>query len=418
MPRFLHAADLHLDSPLKGLERYEGAPVEQIRLAPRRALENMVALAQQRQVDLVLIAGDIYDGDWKDYQTGLFFREQMRRLADANIPVVLISGNHDAANKMTRGLTLPDNVFRLSALTPETRRFDSLGVAVHGQSFAKEAVLENLAADYPPAVKGWLNLGLLHTGLELESEHARYAPCTLDDLRGKGYDYWALGHIHQRQQLAPAPHVAYSGNIQGRHIRETGAKGVLIVDAEPGDAPRAEFHPVDVLRWETISADVSAAADQEECLSRLEQAVQSAAALHEGYPLAMRILLQGVTPAHETLQAKFEQFEGDLRGQVADWTGGLGWVEKIRLHTRSPHLAAHGNTPLGLIRRVAQELAAAEDFGELFPELGELKRKLPAELRNGSADALPWDSADWFRELLGQAEAELLDRVQHERGAP
>jgi exonuclease SbcD len=172
-----------------------------------------------------------------------------------------------------------------------------------------------------------------------------------------------------------------------------------------------------VLRWETITADVSGAADQEECLSRLEQAVQTAADLHDGYPLAMRLVLQGVTPAHESLQAKHEQFENELRGQVADWTSGLGWVEKIRLHTRSPHVAAHGNTPLGLIRRIVEELAQG-GAQPLFAELDELKRKLPLELRDAGPDSLPWDDAQWFRELLNQAEAELLDRVQHERGAP
>ena len=107
--RFLHAADIHLDSPLLNLERYEGAPIHEIRNATRRALENLVDLAIQQQVALVLIAGDLYDGDWPDHNTGLFFVGQMRRLREAGIALYMIAGNHDAANKMTRSLRLPDN---------------------------------------------------------------------------------------------------------------------------------------------------------------------------------------------------------------------------------------------------------------------------------------------------------------------
>jgi len=78
--RFIHAADIHLDSPLRGLDRYDGAPVEEIRGATRRALENLVDVCLAERVAFLLIAGDIYDGDWKDYNTGLFFHRQMSRL--------------------------------------------------------------------------------------------------------------------------------------------------------------------------------------------------------------------------------------------------------------------------------------------------------------------------------------------------
>ena len=108
--KFIHAAYVHLDSPLRGLERYEGAPVDEIRGATRRALENLFELAIDREVDFVLIAGDLYDGDWKDHNTGLFFVKQAARLHEASIPIYMISGNHDAANRMTRSLRMPDNV--------------------------------------------------------------------------------------------------------------------------------------------------------------------------------------------------------------------------------------------------------------------------------------------------------------------
>src|SRR5262245_55175034 len=154
MFQFLHAADIHLDSPLKGLERYEGAPVERTRNATRKALSNLVQLAIDREVAFVVIAGDLYDGDWRDYQSGLFFAGQMSRLKEADIPVVIIAGNHDAANKMTKDLRLPDNVKRLGHKKPETTRLDGCQVAIHGQSFATPAVHEDLAITYPSAERG------------------------------------------------------------------------------------------------------------------------------------------------------------------------------------------------------------------------------------------------------------------------
>jgi DNA repair exonuclease SbcCD nuclease subunit len=129
---FVHAADIHLDSPLKGLERYENAPVERIRGATRRAFTRLIDLAIDKHVDFVLLAGDLYDGDWRDYNTGLFLVRQLGRLREQKIKVFVIAGNHDAANKMTRVLRLPDHVRLLMHDRPETVRLPHLDVAIHG----------------------------------------------------------------------------------------------------------------------------------------------------------------------------------------------------------------------------------------------------------------------------------------------
>ena len=174
---FLHAADIHLDSPQRGLERYEGAPVAECRGATRRALENLVDLAIAHKVAFVMIVGDLYDGDWPDYNTGLFFGKQMARLRDGGIRVFMIRGNHDAANKMTKDLRLVDNVRVLSTDEAETVLLDDIGVAIHGQSFATRAVTENLAKSYPPRRGGYFNIGLLHTCVDGREGHDPYAPC-------------------------------------------------------------------------------------------------------------------------------------------------------------------------------------------------------------------------------------------------
>jgi DNA repair exonuclease SbcCD nuclease subunit len=229
MIRFIHAADPHLDSPLQGLEAHEGAPVEVLRGATRRAFENLVNLAIEESVDFVVIAGDLYDGDWKDYSTGLFFRAQMVRLQSKGTPVYLIAGNHDAASVITKKLSLPENVHVFSTRTTESLEVAGHPVTIHGRGFPNRAVPENLAIEYPMTVPGRFNLGLLHTSLTGRPGHDTYAPCSVAELREKGYGYWALGHIHQPEVINKEPWIVFAGNCQGRHIKETGQRGCRLV---------------------------------------------------------------------------------------------------------------------------------------------------------------------------------------------
>lgn len=184
--KFIHTADLHLDSPLRGLSSYADAPAERLRTATRDAFHTLVTQAIDEQVDFMVIAGDVYDGDWKDFNTGLFFIRQMGRLRNSGIPVYLLYGNHDADSEMTRGLELPDNVQVFSSRKAETFRIESRKVALHGRSFKVAATTDNLLPGYPEPVAGWLNIGVLHTALEGNAEHARYAPCSVAELQAKG----------------------------------------------------------------------------------------------------------------------------------------------------------------------------------------------------------------------------------------
>ncbi len=304
MFKFIHAADIHLDSPLRGLEQYEGAPVEEIRNAARRALENLVDLALAESVAFVLIAGDLYDGDWRDYNTGLFFVKQAGRLADAGVPLYLIAGNHDAANRMTRSLRLPDKHYFFAADAATTAVIEPLDVAIHGQSFAQAAVKDDLSIAYPSARRGMFNIGLLHTCATGREGHDRYAPCTLEGLRLKNYDYWALGHVHTRETLCQEPFVAFSGNTQGRTIRERGPKGCLLVSVGDDRSVDARFRPLDVLRWEIATVDVTDAATSDDVLDRVSHRIQQLHAQAEGRTLALRVELVGVTPVHAALQAR------------------------------------------------------------------------------------------------------------------
>ncbi|GAB6175469.1 DNA repair exonuclease [Desulfobaculum senezii] len=387
MLTFIHAADIHLDSPLKGLERYDGAPVDDVRGASRRALTSLVDIIIDDNIPLLVLAGDVYDGDWKDFQTGLFFASQMTRLREAGTHVVLIRGNHDAQNKMTRSLTLPANVHVLSANRPETVRFDDIGVAVHGQSFAGATVTENLAASYPPPVPGLYNIGLLHTAVAGVDGHANYAPCSQTDLAAHGYDYWALGHVHDHKVLVETPPVIYSGVLQGRNIRETGPKGCVRVDVDDSGHTAYRFMPLDVMRFARVAVDAADAPDTAAICDRFLAAMERHLAEAEGRPLAMRIHLSGPCAAHSALAADPEAAQNLLRTAATDASGGSAWVEKVIDETTTPidiDALRDSDTPQGDLVRFLDEL---EVSGEAFAELGIDFKDLRAALsRSGAAD--------------------------------
>ena len=415
--KFIHAADVHIDSPLRGLEKYEGAPVDEIRKATRRALEKLVELALEREVDFVLIAGDLYDGDWKDHQTGLFFVSQMRRLREAEIPVIMISGNHDAANKMTKSLRLPENVELLPHTRPQTAqtpKLQDLGVAVHGQSFAKAAVYDNLALDYPEKQSGLFNIGLLHTSLTGANGHEPYAPCVIDDLRQKQYDYWALGHGHNREIKCDDPSIVFCGNIQGRHIRETGAKGCYLVSVEDHKEPELEFQSLDVLRWEQCEVPVTDAQRTDDVLEVFSTHLSALTRSHAGMPLAVRVVLTGRCLVHEQLVRDPNSWTNQIRATASDVAGGNVWVEKVKFQTSSARVADNAEPadgPIGDLLNFISELRDSEPLlVELSEELADLNRKLPSELKTGE-EPLKLDDPDQLRAWLDKVQPMLIGRL-------
>ncbi|MEL0587518.1 MAG: DNA repair exonuclease [Candidatus Thiodiazotropha sp. (ex. Lucinoma kazani)] len=311
--RFIHAADIHLDSSLHGLERYEGAPVDEIRSATRRAFDNLIELAIDEEVAFVLLVGDLYDGDWKDYNTGLYFVERMGRLCEAGIRVFIVAGNHDAASQITKHLRLPDNVTLFSTKNPEQVILNDLNVALYGQGFATRAVTDDLSQTYPQGDPQLLNIGLLHTCLDGKPGHEPYAPCTVDGLRSKGYQYWALGHVHKREEVSQDPWIVFPGNIQGRHVREVGPKGCTLVTVESGEIVEVEHRDLDVMRWARCELDVSADETVDDIYEQVREGLQSALDAAEGKPVAVRLVLQGACSAHSALHADRERWIQEYR---------------------------------------------------------------------------------------------------------
>ncbi len=408
--KIVHAADLHLDSPLAGLERHEGVPADQIRGATRRAFTGLVDLCVEQQAALLVIAGDLFDGDWRDYSSGLFFAAQMRRARAAGVRIAWLRGNHDAASHITRYLELP-GIEELGVKRPQTVVYEELGVAVHGQGFAAREVTDDLAQHYPAPLAGLLNMGLLHTSVTGREGHQPYAPCGLETLVDRGYDYWALGHVHTREVLHERPWVVFPGNLQGRHARETGPKGATLIDVEGGRIASVEPVSLDVVRWAALDVDVSEAGSFDDAVELTRDAMEAALGAADGRLLVVRVVVSGAARVHSALRREPERFASQIRVEAGDL--GRVFIEKVRVATRDRVDPARLRERSDAVGQLARSLVAlrAEPSAlvELAPELSELAKKL-RPLGDALGVPLP-DDPRVLADALDDVEALILPRL-------
>jgi DNA repair protein SbcD/Mre11 len=418
--RFIHTADIHLDSPLLGLAGQDGTMSERIRSATRQAFEQLITLATEEKVDFLVIAGDLYDGEWRDYQTGLFFARQMGRLAACGIRAFVLYGNHDAASQITRRLVLPDHVSAFSSRHPETFVLDDLGVALHGQSYRKRDISENLVPAYPEPLPGMANLGVLHTGMGGAEGHANYAPCALDELLNKGYDYWALGHVHHGSVLHERPHVVFPGNLQARHINEAGPKSACLVTVEERDIVDVALLETDVVRWSLVSVELTGCDRLDDVVDRASEAMGAAAAAEaDGRLLACRIQLMGRCPIHERLLASQQQLLAEARAAALGLGDEVAWIERVVVDTTPVgDLPADAQREDALGELQAMLSGASQDASVLQlleHELGDLVRKLPHDICSEPEDALLRCAVDGdYAELVNRVCGSLAARLMNE----
>ena len=371
--KIVHAADVHLDSPLRGLARYQGAPVDAIRQATGRALTALVDTCITQAAPILIIAGDLFDGEWRDFRTGLTFVNEMNRLRDVGTRVLVVRGNHDAESEVAKALQWPSHVTFFSASAPETIRFEQLGVAVTGQSFATRSVPDDLSLRYPAPLSGLLNFAVLHTSADGREGHATYAPCTVPSLVSRGYDYWALGHVHAREVLSEAPWIVFPGNLQGRHARERGPKGASIVTVEAGAIRRVEHCTLDVVRWEHVDVPVKAAS-ADHLLDATLDAVDAVRATDRHRLLALRVTFRVAPALAPWFQTHRQTLEGSVRYEISRLREDV-WLEKMGLVVEATAESASLATLVHGLAEVDTALASA-----LAEELRPLLKKLPLSI--------------------------------------
>jgi DNA repair exonuclease SbcCD nuclease subunit len=343
------------------------------------------------QVDFVIIAGDLYDVGLKSFGSALFFNRQMTRLKEAGIDVYLIHGNHDAASKLIKQLRPPANVHVFRSNEPQTFRRDvlHLPVAIHGQSFATPEVTDDLAANYPPPIANAFNIGVLHTNLSGISEHANYAPCSLDTLRNKGYQYWALGHVHNRQIFCSDPYIVFPGNIQGRHGKEPGEKSCELVTVSDAGAVSIETIPTSVLLWSEVEIDASDCQTVDDLYDKLPALFGKLVSGSHERVTALRVRIAGSSEAHTELNRDPEVVRNEVMSLASEFGNGLLWIERVQVATAAPinpQALLTRDDPVGEVMRALAALREDPPRAADWEGIAELKKRLPKE---GADDADP-----------------------------
>ena len=410
--KFVHAADLHLDSPFVGLQGVSPHVASKLRKATFQAFERIIGLCLDRGADFLLIAGDIYDSQDRSLRAQLQFRDSLKRLSDAGVPAFVVHGNHDPLNSWSATLEWPEQVHVFGGEDvsgiPVIRDGETIA-HIYGTSYPTQKVRKNLARTFKRSDDGPFAIGLLHCNVGDNKDHEPYAPCTLKDLRKTGIDYWALGHIHTHQILSlEAPVVLYPGNPQGRSPRELGPRGCYVVDVDSHGHCQAEFTTVDTIRWFWEAVQIEKLETDEALISAIDETCRQIRENAGGRPAIGRIAVTGRGSAHRALTKP--AFVTELLETVREVEGNedpFVWVERLVIDTRPPVNLEE--------RRSGQDFVA--DFLNLVDEYREdatrreaLRKQL--ETLFGSSRAhrlLDSPSDDQLRQWLEAAETYCLD---------
>lgn len=331
MIKILHTADIHLDAPLRSLALRDDGLRDAVQAATRAALTRIIDVALSERVAALLISGDLFDGRARSARTGAFLTAQLDRLRAADIPVFYIKGNHDAENPITGTLDLPDNVHIFDARGARVQLSGELWI--HGVSFADRHAPESLLPRFPAPVAGAVNIAMLHSSLTGAAGHDTYAPCTLGDLVGMGFDYWALGHVHTRQVHSESPWVVMPGMPQGRDIGEAGAKSASLLTVADGRIEVAEV-PTSVVEFTAGALDISGAQSDDALRAALREHLHSVADGLSGNAGVIRLTLTGTPPRHWQI-LRDQDIWAETVAALARDTGRL-WLDKLELDIDAP----------------------------------------------------------------------------------
>lgn len=411
--RFLHAADLHLDSRFAGLAHLPQAIRSYLRESTFAALGRLVLVAVQEQVDFVVISGDVYDMSDASLQGQLRFQEALLELGRHGIAVFLIHGNHDPLDGPRLAAEPPPLVTVFGAGEPGTaiacRRCDGKEVAViSGISYPTAKVTENTAVKFNRLPGNSLfHIALLHGNVDGDLQHETYSPCSRKDLIGRGFDYWALGHIHKRSILNERPVIVYPGNIQGRSIKETGPKGCYVVDVDEAGTPSLQFHETDSIRWQVREISIEGLDHEAQWIEMVEREIEEIRSELPQLMSVVRCRITGRGAVHRILAEKgaADDLLSELQRREAKRAerkeyAGLVWTEGFSVESGlaiDRERLRNEDSFLGEMLRLAGRLGeSAEGLDEL---IGSALKPLMEnqELRRMLASADAEERRGWIR---------------------
>jgi DNA repair protein SbcD/Mre11 len=410
--RFVHAADIHLDSPLRSLALRDADLADLVGNATRHAFVNLVELCLNEQVDALLLAGDLYDSEQTSMKTARFLAGQIRRLHEAGIQVFIIRGNHDALSRITKELTFPESVkvFGGRADVVLVER-PGLGIAVHGLSFAQPKAPESLLPRYRPPLPGMVNIALMHTSLDGAPGHDDYAPCKATELQAAGFDYWALGHIHKRSVRDGRCRVVMPGMPQGRDIGESGPKSVTLVTIADDRSITLEERLTSVAQFETVPVNLTGIDDWRDMLDQITADLQRMRETVASEHLVARLQLTGRTQLAWRIRGDRDL----LWNEAINQAGGVGktWVEKIDIACKvlDAGPATEFDPVAELQRLIAQDVVSSTAYQtEVAAVVKDLRAQLPAECRHllGSDEA---GFTEALRRLVAEGAEDVLARL-------
>ncbi|MBB4188426.1 DNA repair exonuclease SbcCD nuclease subunit [Sinorhizobium terangae] len=415
--RFLHTADVHLDSPLKTLALRNPELSELLGLATRRAFIRVVDLCLEEQVDALVLAGDLYDGDQTSMKTARFIAEQLRRLHEAGVRTFIIRGNHDALSKITTELVMPETV-KVFGASAEAVVIDGAGhspIAIHGLSFAKPHAPQSLLRHYALPVPDAVNIGIMHTSLGGSEKHDLYAPCSVADLQQSGFRYWALGHIHKRSVIEdPASVIVMPGMPQGRDINEDGPKSVSLVTIRDDRSIVVEERSTAVVQFERLAVDASGATDWKGMIGEVSSGLHKLRASVTAQHLVARVQITGCSDLAWRLRRDLDLVRTELETRGAH-IGSL-WIDKVQTVCLPPGSV---NSRLGAAGELAtimeDEVTRSEGYQqELRAIAEELRAQLPAELREMfGSDEVSFEET--LANIARDGSAEVLARLRREK---
>jgi exonuclease SbcD len=418
--RFIHAADLHLDTPFEGIGRVAPSVAAALREASLEAFDGLVRLAVERHVSFVLLAGDIYDGPERGVRAQLRFLRGLEQLAAHGIRTFIVYGNHDPLEGWSALRHWPPEVITFGADEVQYATVDTAGTrlaTVYGISYARRATAENLALRFRRTPDPGLHIGLLHCNVGGHPDHAPYSPCTVDDLRRAGMHYWALGHVHRRQVLASEdPWVVYPGNLQGRsaHAGDQGEKGAYLVEADEMGVRSVDFVPLDRVRFVAADLDVSDIEDLAGLQTALADLSAATRQAQEGRSLVVRVTLVGRGPVHADAQrvGALDDLLREMRLGTEDDTPFFWWdglVDRTRAPLDLPAIRERGDLSSELMARADALAANPADLAPILAAQDDVLRR---------AGVLRWirdDPSPDHETLLRDAEAIALDVLERER---